>query len=405
MRFVQFYLFFFAYYIPLSSLFAQSRSPEFPPISNDAQISLITGEPGKELYTAWGHSAIRVYDPINGIDLVYNYGTFDFDAPGFYQKFLRGKLNYSLSVYDFKRMVLTYKYYNQSLFEQIINLTYDEKKAIYNFINNNYLPENRYYLYDFFFDNCSSRIKDVFQDILGSKLIFEDYHIKTHKTFRQLLDEFLGDSPWSDFGIDLILGIPADAVAASEEYMFLPYKLFDAFENAKIIKGNEYIPFVSNTIIIHQSIDIQGGQSFRLTPKILFWSLLIVVFGMSLSIKKDKKIFKVLDTTLFLSIGVTGFIIAFLWFFTDHIVTKDNLNLLWTFPSHFIIPFIIFKNMKSQWVVYYFLFWLIFLILFLGSWTILPQQMNYANIPIILMLIVRFYFNYKKTKSDVERRK
>ena len=226
MRFLPINLFFLLLYTPFCSLYPQSNSIVFPPLTQDAEISLITGEPGKELYTKFGHSAIRVHDPANGIDLVYNYGTFNFNAPGFYPKFLRGKLNYFLDVYEFKRMMLTYKYYNQSLYEQVIELTYDEKKAIYNFINTNYLPANKYYLYDFFFDNCSSRIKDVFQDILGPKLIFEDHDIKTNKTFRQLLDEFLNKSPWIDFGIDLTLGLPTDATATSEEYMFLPYKLY-----------------------------------------------------------------------------------------------------------------------------------------------------------------------------------
>ena len=237
MRIGQLRILFFIFTTASHSLSAQSESYQFPSLTDAARISLITGQPGKELYASFGHSAIRVYDPSKGLDLVYNYGTFDFDEPGFYTNFLRGKLNYSLSVYDFRNMVLSYKYRNLSLYEQILDLSYEERKSVYAYLNTNYQPENRYYLYDFFFDNCSSRIRDVFEEILGSKLEFRDEHIQKHKTFRQLLDEFLVYSPWADFGIDLILGIPTDAVASSDEYMFLPYKLFDAFEQARIHDG------------------------------------------------------------------------------------------------------------------------------------------------------------------------
>jgi len=403
MRLVQFCLFILTISTLCNASFAQASDKVFPDISENVQISLITGEPGKELYTAWGHSAIRVYDPSMDVDLVYNYGTFDFNAPGFYRKFLQGKLNYFLNVYDFKRMVLEYKYFNQSLYEQIINLTYDEKKAIYDFLNNNSLPENKFYLYDFFFDNCSSRIRDVFQNILGPGLIFEDHHIESHKTFRQLLDEFLLGREWGDFGIDLILGLPADQVASSYEYMFLPYKLFDAFENAVVYEDDNNKPLVSYTIPVHQSVKNPNGQSFSISPKMLFWTILLIVLAMSLVLKRRIIIMKIFDVIFFTVIGLSGVLIAFLWFGTDHITTKDNLNLLWAFPTHLIVPFIIFRTTNSKWIVYYYLFWLVFVILFLGSWVILPQQMNLANIPILLILIARFYFNYIRVSSNVKK--
>ena len=404
MRIVYAYLYFFLFCSPLYSMNTQPDSVAFPPISKEVQISLITGEPGKELYTSFGHSAVRVYDPITGIDLVYNYGTFDFDAPGFYSNFLKGRLNYSLSVYDFNRMAFAYRYFNQSLYEQVLNLSYNEEKAVYDFLNVNYQPENRYYPYDFFFDNCSSRIRDVFQNILGAKLVFNDDHIKKHKTFRQLLDEFLYVNPWGDFGIDLILGLPADDTVTSEEYMFLPYKLYDAFDNAVIDWNKEEIPFVKATHVIHQSVKMPGDRKISITPRILFWSLFIIILGLSLILPEKKVILKILDIFLFLSVGLAGFIIAFLWFGTDHYATKDNLNLLWAFPTHLFLVYLIIRDFRSVWIRYYHLFWMFFLILFLGSWTLLPQQLNLANIPIILMLIVRFYFNYKKLNAYVERR-
>jgi hypothetical protein len=386
-------------------IYAQNDSIEFPTLSEKAQISLITGEPGDALYEQFGHSAIRVYDPEIGLDLIYNYGTFDFDAPGFYPKFLMGKLNYFLSVYEFKRMVYAYKYYNQSLYEQIINLNYKEKLAVYNFLNNNYLPENRFYLYEFFFDNCSSRIRDVFEEILGTSLHFNDEHIKDYKTFRQLLDESLTEAKWGAFGIDLIIGRPADVKASARQYMFLPYKLFDAFEYAIIDRDSIKVPMVLSTNVINQSVTIPGEEGFTISPSLLFWTIFVIILLLSLFFNSRKKVFKYIDVALFVAIGLAGLLILFLWFATDHISTKDNINLLWTFPIHLLIPYLILRDSKTIWIKYYFQFWMIFLILFLATWKILPQQLNTANIPIILTLVVRFYYNSRKNiNKDVERR-
>lgn len=396
---------FFIFAAPHHILTAQSETAEFPSLSEAARISLITGQPGKELYASFGHSAIRVYDPSQGIDLVYNYGTFDFDAPGFYMNFLRGKLNYSLSVYDFRYMILSYKQRNLSLYEQILDLSYEEKKSAFTYLNTNYKPENRFYLYDFFFDNCSSRIRDVFGEILGSKLLFNDEHISNHKTFRQLLDEFLIDSPWADFGIDLILGMPTDALATSDEYMFLPYKLFDAFENARIREVQGRKSFVMNTMVLHQSVDIPEHSSFEVTPKYLFWTVFVLVVVLSLTLRPGSPIISMVDVTLFSVIGLSGTLIAFLWFGTDHTATRDNLNLLWAFPGHLILGYFIIKQSRLKWIKYYSLFWVFFLILFLFSWEMLPQQLNLVNIPIILTLTIRFYYNYKASRNHVESSK
>jgi len=384
------------------------QEPE-PPLSEKATISLITGEPGQELYTRFGHSAIRVQDPVTGFDKVYNYGTFDFNAPGFYIKFLRGKLNYFLSRYDFERMMINYKYFNQTLFEQILNLNYEEKKRIYQFLNTNYLPENRFYLYDFFYDNCSSRIRDVFKFALGNRLIFDDTFIGPHKTFRQLLDEYLQEqTPWGDFGIDLVLGMPADKVASTENYMFLPFELYKAFDHATIIDQEEKEPFVLQNQMLISSVKIEQ-QRFSLPPLYLFYGLLIFMVIFTILEMKYSIDLRPVDSFLFFLIGISGLILALLWFATDHIATKDNLNLFWAFPTHLIAPFLIYSRKHRKFSTYYFLFWSIFLTLFIVGWNYIPQQFNQAIIPIVLLLILRSYRRYqitkRMTKRYVERRK
>ncbi len=393
-----------------ASAFSQNVLQEKePPLTEKATISLITGEPGQELYTRFGHSAIRIHDPVSGFDKVYNYGTFDFNAPGFYIKFLRGKLNYFLSRYDFDRMMVNYKYFNQTLYEQILNLSFEEKKMIYQFLNTNYLPENRFYLYDFFYDNCSSRIRDVFKTALGDSLIFDDNFMGTNKTFRQLLDEYLQEqTPWGDFGIDLVLGMPADKVASAENYMFLPFELYKAFNHASVINGREREPFVIHNQMLINSIKIQQ-QRFAITPHYLFYGIFIVILLLTFFEVKYSIDLRPMDTFLFSLVGLSGLILGLLWFATDHIATKNNLNLFWAFPLHLTVPFLIYSKKHLKFSANYFLFWSIFLTLFLIGWNYMPQQFNRAIIPIILLLIIRLYRRYQITirmaKKHVERRK
>ncbi len=389
-----------------SSVDPLSASP-IDSLSEYAQISLITGAPGGPLFTKFGHSAIRVYDPVNQIDEVYNYGTFDFDTEGFYIKFMRGKLNYWLSKYEFQRMLVTYRYLNQSLYEQILDLSQEEKNLVYQFLEVNYYPENRFYLYDFFYDNCSSRIRDVFKSVLGKKLIFNDDHIEHNKTFRQLLDEYLQvQAPWGDFGIDLVLGLPADKTAEAWDYMFLPFKLFDAFEYAELREGDRLIPFVARTrVLFEESGDGRTGGWF--TPLIFFSGLLILVILIYFYERKRKKYLKNVDSAIFLIIGLAGLIMALLWFWTDHMATKDNLNILWAFPTHLLVPVMLYKARLKKLTSYYFLFWTILFILLLIGWKFIPQQFHVATIPILLILIIRsaaIYFNIKK-QQYVEGRK
>lgn len=398
MQFLKYFPVFFLLSIQYAALSQNIHQDPESSLSEKATISLITGEPGQELYTRFGHSAIRIHDPVSGFDKVYNYGTFDFNAPGFYIKFLRGKLNYFLSRYDFDRMMINYKYFNQTLYEQLLNLTYEEKKIISQFLYTNYLPENRFYLYDFFYDNCSSRIRDVFKAALGESLVFDDDFIGNHKTFRQLLDEYLQDqTPWGDFGIDLVLGMPADQIASTENYMFLPFELYKAFNHASISNNGESKPFVTRNHILIDSIKIQQ-QQLSIAPLYFFSGILILIGFLTLFEVKYHIDLRLVDTALFTLIGLSGLILALLWFATDHVSTKDNLNLLWAFPSHLMVSFLIFSKKHLKFRASYFLFWSIFLTLFLIGWNYIPQKFNLAIIPILLLMILRSYRRYQIIK-------
>jgi hypothetical protein len=382
--------------LPLQA-FSLSHNSRFI-LTDSSRISLITGSPGNELYTRFGHSAIRVQDPAKSIDYVFNYGTFDFQTPGFYVKFARGKLLYFLSAYEFYRMQWEYSQLNQSLFEQDLNLTLNQKQEVFNFLLKNYMPENRFYLYDFYFDNCSSRIRDVFKNILADTLVFQYQHITDKKSFRQLTDDHLKQAPWGRFGIDLVLGLPADRVAEPWERMFLPDEMMNCFENARLKSGDREVPFVKSTVTVVAEKN-STNPLLIFTPSATFWGILILILSITiLQVFSNKQIIS-LDIILFSASGLAGFFILFMWIGTAHHVTKNNLNILWTLPLNLLIPFLIIKSSPGKLLKWLLIFNNSICALVLVCWAISPQQFNLAVIPLILLFILRggylLLFHYK----------
>ena len=201
-------------------------------LSEKATISVITCGSGTELYSTFGHSAFRIKDPLTGLDKIYNYGTFDFNAPNFYLNFAKGKLTYQLSTTNFLYFLREYQYENRWVKAQVLNLNQQEVKAIFLFLENNAKPENRAYQYDFFYDNCSTKIEEVIKTVLKDNVEFNNSHIKTTKSHRDLISDYTENQQWGKFGIDLALGSVIDREATKDEYKFLPDYIFLASENA-----------------------------------------------------------------------------------------------------------------------------------------------------------------------------
>jgi hypothetical protein len=297
-------------------------------LSEEAEISMLTASPGDELYSVFGHSALRVYDPLYGIDEVYNYGTFDFDTPNFYLKFTRGQLLYQLSVSTFKQFLREYEYEQRAVYEQLLNLNQDEKQRIYDFLLVNRLPENRSYLYDFFYDNCATRIRDIVHDLLFIDW-GDDPYPGPQRSFRDMLQPYLSNMQWAAFGIDLALGLPADRIATPWHYMFLPDEMFTAFAQARHIDGR---PLVKNHHIVLEASG-RTSSSSPITPKAVTWT----VFFIGLASMFNKRFSQIFDKAFFSFLGLTGIVIAVLWFFSDHESTNQNMNLLWAIAHTFVL--------------------------------------------------------------------
>ncbi len=369
-------------------------------LSDNAEISLLTCNPGNELYSVFGHSAIRVNDPEKGIDWVYNYGTFNFNEPGFYLKFVRGQLNYQLSVYHMRDFLIEYRHENRSVYEQILDLNPQEKQKVFSFLEFNRLPENKYYLYDFFFDNCASRIRDVFQNELKGGIEFSNEKYNS-LTFREMLKPYLEPQPWSRLGINLVLGSIADRPATLSESMFLPDYMKTAFDNAEIVNGVDQRKLIKSSRYLFVQKSLDNTISFFSRPGVVLSAFLLIIIIFSFIESKKKKYFRLIDFLVFLSIGTIGWILFLLWFATDHTAVVKNWNLLWALPTHFFIAFFVFRKSRSQFLKYYFLITGIFAFLPLPLWAFIPQSFDLAIIPMILILSIRSLQMYRYNNRKI----
>lgn len=352
--------------------------------SSKLRISLLTCTPGEELYSTFGHSAIRIVDEVDSIhvtDIVYNYGTFNFDDDGFYIKFARGKLLYYLSLERFDDFKELYQSTNRGMTEQVFNLTGKEKISIQHFLNENAKEENRYYRYDFFFDNCTTRLRDILKRNHDSSFC-RIAVMPAGTSFREALHVYLDKNrqPWSKLGIDILLGAPSDATMTAEQMQFLPDNLMKSLDSSRTMvhTSQNLYPIENKT----------GGWQF--TPMICFTALLVFMILLSFSASNFLKgLLQGLDGLLFFLSGALGVIMILMWTATDHAMCRNNLNLLWALPTHAVMAF--FISSSKRWARYYFIFTGIAMALLLLAWFFLPQQMNNALLPVVLLLMYRAF--------------
>jgi hypothetical protein len=361
-------------------------------LSPESQISVLTCGSGSDLYTTFGHSAFRVQDPSQGLDVVYNYGTFNFDPPVFYVEFAMGKLNYSLSKQSMPNFLYAYEMENRWVKEQLLQLNPTERNDLFLFLEKNYLPENRDYKYDFFFNNCATKIGDVLQEALGKNLHFNEGHLEKNYTFRQLIHQNLFTNSWSSFGIDLALGAIIDKTATLKEHMFLPLYVSEQLNNTTLSEND----LVVRERSVLTTVKREEKGYFLASP--LFWILAMVLFVLTITYidYKNHVRSRLMDSILFFVTGLAGVVLIFLWFFTDHTATANNFNILWVFPLNLIIGFfIVKKNNAPSWLPKY----LLFLLGLLGLTMVLAvfrvQVFSPLAIPLWIMLGVRYLFLWK----------
>lgn len=343
------------------------------PLSGNATASVLTCGPGNEFYLAFGHSAIRITDTALGLDNVYNYGTFDFDTPHFYWNFARGMMNYCLSRTSFDRFEATYDHEQRAVWEQRLNLTQQEVNNLYIMLEWNYQPENRYYQYDFFRDNCATRVRDMVEASVGKKTIgIDDWEDHSYRYW--LHDATAGGClEWWTLGVDLLLGLPADHVCSPSEAMFYPLAMMWMYGNA-MLDATEPLVFPTK-----QLLEDTRPPLHRSFPPLAVFGLLFAAVAL-LSWKHLWP--KWADRVLFIVAGLVGCFLIFMWFGTSHWCTRWNLHILWASPLLLLIALRLERS--PRWAL-----WLQEVCFAVATVWVVACGLSPALLPLILTLALR----------------
>ncbi len=375
------------YLLLLISCALHSQSIKY---SNNTLVSVLTCSPGDQLYSKFGHSAFRVQDFNNKYDVVYNYGVFDQNQPFFIINFAKGKMSYKLDKAPYNYFYRVYEYENRTIKKQELNLTSSQRKKLILFLENNAKPENATYQYDFFYNNCATKIRAVLDTVFPNQIIFNGNHIKTSYTMRELINNNVPYNTWANVGINIALGSVIDYKASNKEYQFLPEYTYDAFNNASI----NNIPLIQKSNILYQLDDKRVvKKSFSLLSPYSILSLLaLLIISITYFNFKRKKKSNILDFLILLVTGLTGVFSLLLWFATDHTTTANNFNVLWAFAPNLVMAFLIFKEGKTNFKVTYFKI-LAFLMFSLGIiWLFKIEAFSFGMIPIFIALFIRYLY-------------
>lgn len=372
-------------------------------LSKESEVSILTIGPGFVLNDAFGHSAIRIKDPLQNIDLIFDYGRYDFQAKGFYLNFAKGKLDYEIGWTYSEDFISNYKLQQRRVTAQIINLTLKEKQNLFEVLQTNIQPQNKSYSYDFFYNNCATKIKDVLVDTSNKNISFLTPENFEQLSFRELIRSHVPQNSWGGLGIDAALGSVIDRLASVEEHLFLP-KYLD-----EILKHSKFDPEATKLVLRSEVLN----QTQKSKPSTFWWSPLVIlglvsitIVGMTYYDWTSKSRNKFLDALLFFTTGSIGILILFLWFATDHTATAYNYNFLWAFGFNLLmLPTVLKPKPKKRFVGYLKFLILLLTLMLLHSLTGV-QAFNYTIIPLWIALLIRYgflihWFSQKKNQKNI----
>ncbi len=394
------------------------------------RVSLLTVEAGPEVYERFGHSAIRIqglptqgdglpiivgYDnnvelelPYSNLprqtgDLVFHYGVFNFNAPHFVYRFVKGETDYSIGCLPYEFMLQDYQARGLRVTEQELALSADEARTLLYRLLINYLPYNRLYRYSFFFDNCATRPFRLIEAATDSTIIY-NRELHPGHTLRDMLREKTGLNTWLDFGISLVIAGRADRPTTFEEQMFLPEYLMEAAENAEI-DGRR---LVQNTSIVVDGnpkllARVEEQPNVWTSPTACAWALLVVVVLLTCLQEHGHRRLRGLDTLLLVVSGLAGVMVWYLNFFSLHPAVDHNWNCLWLIPFNLLFAVLIWIKCCKKVVEFYFFATFVALIVYLFSCGFTEQFVHPAFIPLVLALALRAGVGCGVVKIEVYR--
>lgn len=352
--------------------------------ADSADVYMITCAPGNASYSIYGHTALRISMRSTQFDMVYNWGIFDFSTPNFVYRFAKGRLDYMLGAYSYERFLEEYIAEGRSVWSQKLNLTTQEKERLFVIINENLKPENVKYRYDFFFDNCATRVRDIVAEAATDTVIFP---VKEEsKSFRQLIDPFQKVLPWLDMGADMLLGLQSDRKASVADEMFLPMFLRDNFAGSVIIHDGASEPLAGPMeTVVDMPAGIPGTKPW--VPQAVFWALFLFVFLLTFVLKRPG-LEKVLDYPLYLIYSILALVLVFTNILSEH--DALHLNLLFL-GINILIPILFVMLVAGKKAVMLHRLTLTVSLLWIPVSLLAGQGINPALIPLVLTIMVRLF--------------
>ena len=378
---------------------ANVRQHEMHPLSPQAKISLLTSSPNDEaVYTYYGHTALRVYDPELKLDLVYNYGIFYF-SKNFIYRFAKGETDYKLEAYPFNFYFIEYKERGSEVCEQVLNLLPEEKESLWQALELNRRPENQVYRYNYFFDNCATRPVVMIEKSINGTVKYVPS--AKHPSFRDVINHCTRSNPWITFGCDIVMGLPTDRTMTLKETFFQPDYLKEAFGKAEIVRNGISEPLIIKTNILSEKTNnMDNKPPFITSPLFCFSLVFILIMILTWSEYRRKIYYRLIDCILFFAAGTAGSILFFLSFISVHPGISPNISLLWLHPLHLVgVIFFSVKKFNNMAFWYHLINFAAILIMSV-VWIFIPQHFNIAFTPLIACLWLRSGWTlYRKKKS------
>ena len=383
----------------LSILFLTALLPMWSSPMDSVRISLLTCAPGSEIYALFGHSAIRYENPEKDQDWVFNYGMFSFKEPNFVMRFVKGETDYQLGVVPFRYFETEYALRGSSVYQQVLNLTDEEKVRLISLLEENYLPSNRVYRYNYFYDNCTTRARDKVEESIQGKVVYPE--TEKEVSFRDIIHEFTAGSEWGEFGIDLCLGSEADEPIDERKQMFAPFYMMEAARGAMIHRADTVVPLVLEEFKVVDAV-LEDEPAFPLSPMTCAMGLLVATaFVVGWGIRKGRPCLA-WNVLMFFLQGLGGCIVAFLFFFSLHPTVGSNWLLMLFHPLVlFYLPIMIYRGIKGKKDPYH---WLnvVLLTSFMILMPFISQEFNLTVLPLALSLLLvsvgHIYTYYLKNK-------
>lgn len=354
--------------------------------TDSVKVSLLTCAPGTEIYALFGHTALRYEDPARGQDWVFNYGMFSFDTPNFIMRFVKGETDYELGVAPYARFAAQYAFRGSSVYQQVLNLTTEEKQRIYQLLEENYRPENRAYRYNYFYDNCTTRARDRVEECIDGKVVYPE--AAEDLSFRQIVHQYTRGHEWDELGIDLCLGSEADVPIGGREQMFAPFYMLEAARRANIVEGDSVRPLVLQEYKVVDVEPDEEEESFPLSPM----QCVLILIGISCVAGwwqiRTGRVAWLWDILLYGAQGLAGCVIAFLMFFSVHPTVDSNwlIILLNPIPLAY-LPYMVYRAVKGKKDLYHAVN-TVYLTIFIIIMPFIPQKFNATILPLALCLLL-----------------